>query len=44
MALHLACIFKSPPVQPPTSVHTGADLQAIIETLRGAGILKREAA
>jgi 4-hydroxy-tetrahydrodipicolinate synthase len=44
MAMYLAGILKSPTVQPPTSVPTGADLQAIIEALRGAGILQREAA
>jgi 4-hydroxy-tetrahydrodipicolinate synthase len=44
MAMYLAGILKSPTVQPPTSVPTGADLQAIIEALRDAGILQREAA
>jgi 4-hydroxy-tetrahydrodipicolinate synthase len=44
MAMYLAGILKSPTVQPPTQLPTGAELQAIKDALRNAGIMRREAA
>jgi 4-hydroxy-tetrahydrodipicolinate synthase len=44
MAMYLAGILKSPTVQPPTKLPTGAELKAIETALRAAGLLKREAA
>lgn len=44
MAMYLAGILKSPAVQPPTQLPTGAELQAIKEALRSAGMMQREAA
>ena len=44
MAMYLAGILKSPTVQPPTRLPAGAELQAIIEALRNAGMMQREAA
>jgi len=44
MAMYLAGILKSPAVQPPTKLPTGAELKAIEAALRAAGMLKREAA
>jgi 4-hydroxy-tetrahydrodipicolinate synthase len=44
MAMYLAGILKSPTVQPPTQLPTGADLQAIKDALRSAGMMQREAA
>jgi 4-hydroxy-tetrahydrodipicolinate synthase len=44
MAMYLAGILKSPAVQPPTKLPSGAELEAIEDALRGAGMLKREAA
>jgi 4-hydroxy-tetrahydrodipicolinate synthase len=44
MAMYLAGILKSPAVQPPTRLSSGAELKAIEDALRAAGMLKREAA
>ena len=44
MAMYLAGILKSPAVQPPTNLPTGADLQAIKDAVRNAGLMQREAA
>jgi 4-hydroxy-tetrahydrodipicolinate synthase len=44
MAMYLAGILKSPTVQPPTRMPAGAELQAIVEALRKAGMMQREAA
>jgi 4-hydroxy-tetrahydrodipicolinate synthase len=44
MAMYLAGILKSPTVQPPTRMPAGAELQAIVEALRNAGMMQREAA
>jgi 4-hydroxy-tetrahydrodipicolinate synthase len=44
MAMYLAGILKSPTVQPPTRLPSGAELQAIMEALRKAGMMRREAA
>jgi dihydrodipicolinate synthase/N-acetylneuraminate lyase len=44
MAMYLAGFLKSPAVQPPTKLPTGAELKAIETALRAAGMLKREAA
>lgn len=44
MAMYLAGILKSPEVQPPTKLPTGAELEAIKTALSAAGLLKREAA
>jgi 4-hydroxy-tetrahydrodipicolinate synthase len=44
MALYLAGIVKSPAVQPPTRLPAGAELQAIKDALRDAGMLQKEAA
>jgi 4-hydroxy-tetrahydrodipicolinate synthase len=44
MAMYLAGILRSPAVQPPTRMPAGTELQAIIEALRTAGMLRREAA
>ena len=42
MAMYLAGRLKSPIVQPPTRLPEGAELQAIKDALRGAGLLQRE--
>lgn len=44
MAMYLAGILKSPAVQPPTNLPTGAELQAIKDAVRDAGLMQREAA
>jgi 4-hydroxy-tetrahydrodipicolinate synthase len=44
MAMYLAGILKSPAVQPPTRLPIGAELQAIEEAVRAAGMLQRAAA
>jgi 4-hydroxy-tetrahydrodipicolinate synthase len=44
MAMYLAGILKSPTVQPPTRLPTGAELQAIKDALRNADMMQREAA
>ena len=44
MAMYLAGILKSPAVQPPTRLPAGAELKAIEDALRAAGMLKRAAA
>jgi 4-hydroxy-tetrahydrodipicolinate synthase len=44
MAMCMAGILKSPAVQPPTRLPSGAELKAIEEALRGAGMLKHTAA
>ena len=44
MAMYLAGILKSPAVQPPTRLASGAELKAIEDALRSAGMLKREVA
>jgi 4-hydroxy-tetrahydrodipicolinate synthase len=44
MAMYLAGIVKSPAVQPPTRLPAGAELQAIKDALRDAGMLQKEAA
>jgi 4-hydroxy-tetrahydrodipicolinate synthase len=44
MAMYLAGIPKSPAVQPPTRLPSGAELTVIEEALRAAGMLKRAAA
>jgi 4-hydroxy-tetrahydrodipicolinate synthase len=44
MAMYLAGILKSPTVQPPTHLPSGAALQTIEAALRGAGMMRREAA
>ena len=41
MAMYLAGILKSPAVQPPTRLPSGAELKAIEDALRAAGMLKR---
>jgi len=43
MAMYLAGILKSPAVQPPTRLPSGAELKAIENALQDAGILKRSA-
>lgn len=43
-AMYLAGILKSPAVQPPTRLPTGAELKAIEDALRKAGMLQRAAA
>jgi 4-hydroxy-tetrahydrodipicolinate synthase len=43
MAMYLAGILKSPAVQPPTNLPSGAELDAIKAALRAAGMLRREA-
>jgi 4-hydroxy-tetrahydrodipicolinate synthase len=42
MAMYLAGRFKSPAVQPPTRLPEGAELQAIEDALKEAGMLVRE--
>lgn len=42
MAMYLAGRLKSPIVQPPIRLPEGAELQAIKDALRGAGMLQRE--
>jgi len=42
MAMYLAGRLKSPIVQPPTRLPEGAELQAIKDALKGAGLLQRE--
>jgi 4-hydroxy-tetrahydrodipicolinate synthase len=44
MAMYLAGILKSPAVQPPTKLPQGAELKAIEEAVRAAGMLQRAAA
>jgi 4-hydroxy-tetrahydrodipicolinate synthase len=44
MAMYLAGILKSPTVQPPTHLPSGAELQAIKAAIRDAGMMRREAA
>jgi 4-hydroxy-tetrahydrodipicolinate synthase len=44
MAMYLAGILKSPAVQSPTRLPTGAELQAIEDAVRAAGMLARAAA
>jgi 4-hydroxy-tetrahydrodipicolinate synthase len=44
MAMYLAGILKSPAVQPPTRLPTGAELQAIEDAVRAAGMFARAAA
>ena len=44
MAMYLAGILKSPTVQPPTHLPAGAELQAIENAVRNAGMLQRAAA
>jgi 4-hydroxy-tetrahydrodipicolinate synthase len=44
MAMYLAGILKSPAVQPPTKLPVGAELQAIKDAVRAAGMMQREAA
>jgi 4-hydroxy-tetrahydrodipicolinate synthase len=44
MAMYLAGILKSPAVQPPTRLPLGAELRAIEEAVRAAGMLQRAAA
>ena len=44
MAMYLAGILKSPAVQPPTKLPSGAELESIKTALSAAGMLKREAA
>jgi len=41
--MYLAGILKSPAVQPPTRLPSGAELKAIETALQGAGMLKRSA-
>ncbi len=41
VAMYLAGILKSPAVQPPTRLPSGAELKAIENALQGAGMLKR---
>jgi 4-hydroxy-tetrahydrodipicolinate synthase len=43
-AMYLAGILKSPIVQPPTRLPDGAELQAIKDAVRNAGMMRREAA
>jgi 4-hydroxy-tetrahydrodipicolinate synthase len=43
MAMYLAGRLTSPAVQPPTRLPEGAELQAIKDALKGAGLLQREA-
>jgi 4-hydroxy-tetrahydrodipicolinate synthase len=42
MAMYLAGRLKSPIVQPPTRLPEGAELQAIKDALKAAGLLTRE--
>jgi 4-hydroxy-tetrahydrodipicolinate synthase len=44
MAMYLAGILKSPTVQPPTHLPSGAELKAIKAAIRDAGMMRREAA
>jgi 4-hydroxy-tetrahydrodipicolinate synthase len=44
MAMYLAGLLKSPVVQPPTRLPSGAELEAIRDALRAAGMLQKEAA
>ena len=44
MAMYLAGILKSPTVQPPTRLPAGAELKAIENAVRNAGMLHRAAA
>lgn len=44
MAMYLSGVVKSPVVQPPTRPPAGAELAAIAQALRNAGMLQREAA
>jgi 4-hydroxy-tetrahydrodipicolinate synthase len=44
MAMYLAGILRSPTVQPPTQLPVGAELEAIREAVRSAGLMQREAA
>ena len=44
MAMYMAGILKSPRVQPPTLAPDAAALKAIEDALKGAGLLKRQAA
>jgi 4-hydroxy-tetrahydrodipicolinate synthase len=44
MAMYLAGILKSPTVQPPTRLPSGAELKAIENAVRNAGMLQRAAA
>lgn len=44
MAMYLAGILKSPAVQPPTQLPTGAELKAIEAAVHDAGMLRRAAA
>jgi 4-hydroxy-tetrahydrodipicolinate synthase len=44
MAMYLAGILKSPTVQPPTRLPAGAELKAIENAVRNAGMLQRAAA
>jgi 4-hydroxy-tetrahydrodipicolinate synthase len=44
MAMYLAGLLKSPRVQPPTREPAGAELDAIKQALRNAGMMRREAA
>jgi 4-hydroxy-tetrahydrodipicolinate synthase len=44
MAMYLAGILKSPSVQPPTHLPVGAELKAIEDAVRDAGLLQRAAA
>jgi 4-hydroxy-tetrahydrodipicolinate synthase len=44
MAMYLAGLLKSPVVQPPTRPPAGAELEAIRDALRAAGMLQKEAA
>jgi 4-hydroxy-tetrahydrodipicolinate synthase len=44
MAMYLAGLLKSPVVQPPTRLPAGAELEAITDALRAAGMLQKEAA
>jgi 4-hydroxy-tetrahydrodipicolinate synthase len=44
MAMYMAGFLKSPRVQPPTLLPKGAQVKAIEDALRNAGMLKRAAA
>jgi 4-hydroxy-tetrahydrodipicolinate synthase len=44
MAMYFAGILKSPTVQPPTRLPTGAELEAIKDAVRNAGMMRRAAA
>jgi dihydrodipicolinate synthase/N-acetylneuraminate lyase len=44
MAMFLAGLFKSPVVRRPTNQPVGAELEAIKQALKGAGMLQKEAA